>query len=366
MSQEKSSEVEKYDKAMRPGGPAGEGYQWHDPKETPFNLGGFAWLKTDGIYRRMPAKPAETLPEAVDSLANCTAGGQLRFQTDSRKLAVRVKLHDKADMNHMPATGQCGFDCYIGPPRQMRFCNVTKYDHHLVEYEHVLFDFDERRMRNITLNFPLYMGVDELHVGLEPDARILAPPAWEIPRRIVVYGTSITQGGCASRPGMCYTNILSRRLNVEFVNLGFSGSGRGEPEVARTIAEISDPACLVLDYEGNCPEFERLRETFPAFIRILRKAHPAVPVVGVSRIAFAGDLHKPKGLQMRLKRAELQRHTIEEMVDAGDENLYFVDGSTFLGEDDFDECTVDGVHPTDLGFLRMAEALRTVFEDILL
>jgi len=180
----------------------------------------------------------------------------------------------------------------------------------------------------------------------------------------VVYGTSITQGGCACRPGMAYTNILSRRLNLEFINLGFSGNGRGEPEVARIIATLPEPACFVLDYEANCTDPEQLRKTLPEFIRILRAAHPRIPLLVISRIPYAAEDHKPVAHGRRLERRDIQSQCVETFRQAGDSRIFFQDGSNLLGAD-FDECTVDGSHPTDLGFLRMAEGLEPVFRKIL-
>jgi O-6-methylguanine DNA methyltransferase len=256
---------------------------------------------------------------------------------------VRVTLADVADMNHMPATGQCGFDCYLGAFGEQRFVGVTKYDHHKTEYKQCLFSVSERAMRHVTLIFPLYMGVKEVLVGVESDAELQAPLPYESDDRVVIYGTSITQGGCAARPGMATLNIISRRINREFINLGFSGSGRGEPEVARTIATIERSALFVMDYEANCGDVERMRATFPEFVRILRDAHPNVPILTFSRFIYATEFLDPEAYRMRLERKEIQRSHVEHLREAGDTNVHFVDGESFLGEPGT-EGTVDGVH----------------------
>jgi lysophospholipase L1-like esterase len=338
--------------------------KWHSPKSAPFHLAGFAWFGAEGIYRRLPSKPAYPLPPAVDSLANSTAGGQIRFQTDSTRLSVKVRLRGLANMNHMPATGQCGFDCYLGPQGRQRYCNTTKYDHKQQSYECLLFTLPPSGMRNVTLNFPLYQGVEEVLVGLDEKAAIAPPPPYQSAGKVVVYGTSITQGGCAARAGMAYTNILSRRIPLEFINLGFSGSGRGEPEVAKVIATIANPALFVLDYEANCVSLELLQKTFPEFIRILREAHPKVPILAVTRIRPASECHDEAPLKARLARRDFQKKTVQALQKKGDRLIFFKDGSNMLGED-FDECTVDGSHPTDLGFVRMADALTPVIRKIL-
>jgi len=338
---------------------------WHCPKDPPFHLAGFAWFTTDRLYRRMPVHPPEPIPPAVDQLANATAGGQIRFRTNSTKVAVRVKLAGPANMTHMPATGQCGFDIYLGEPGRQVYYYTGKFDRTLQSYEVLLADLERGPVYGVTLNFPLYQGVERVEVGLEPAAKILPPVPYAAEKRVIIYGTSITQGGCASRPGMCYTNILSRRINLEFINLGFSGNGKGEPEVARVIATIPNPALFVLDYEANCSDYEQLGRTFPEFIRILRNAHPAAPILAVSRIPFSTEVWHPQAVQKRLANRDLQRRTIEDLRAAGDANVHFFDGSGLLGTRDWEECTVDSVHPNDLGFLRIAEGLESPVRRIL-
>ncbi|MCM8756969.1 MAG: SGNH/GDSL hydrolase family protein, partial [Candidatus Omnitrophica bacterium] len=242
-----------------------EKFNWYDPGEKPFVLAGFPWFAQERLYRRLPLKPAWPIPPAVDSLANCTAGGQVRFSTNSRLICLKVALTASSGMYHMPATGQSGFDCYVGPVGQARYLRTIAGQPTDITYQGLALDLPDSAMRVITLNFPLYQGVKELAIGLLPEARIQPPPAYDRPGRIIIYGTSITQGGCASRPGLVYSNILSRRFNYEFINLGFSGSGRGEPEMAKIIAEIPQPLVYILDYEANAGGLTKLRETLPVF-----------------------------------------------------------------------------------------------------
>lgn len=366
MSKHGENLIEKYDARMRSDKKSSDGtLHWHCPLDEPFHIAGLAWLEEERIYRRLPTNPAYPIPEAVDYLANHTAGSQIRFQTNSRHLSVKVKLAEKANMTHMPPTGQCGIDCYIGAPGEMRFCNVTKYPVEQSEYECALFSEFEPQMRNITLNLPLYMGVREVWIGLEENAQIVAPPSYASNQKVIVYGTSITQGGCATRPGMAYTNILSRQIPVEFINLGFSGSGRGEPEMAHLIADIPDPALLVLDYEANCQTTELFSKTLPEFVRILRDKHAEVPILIVSKINYSRNTFDKALQQAFLDRKEIQRECVRTHRKNGDRSIYFFDGSTLLGGEDFHECTVDGSHPTDLGFLRMANGLAPVIRTIL-
>ncbi|MFB9330792.1 SGNH/GDSL hydrolase family protein [Paenibacillus aurantiacus] len=330
--------------------------EWHSPLEPPFHIAGFAWVREEKLYRRLPRTPSHPIPPMVDQLANHTAGGQIRFQTNSASLFVKVRLSGIADMNHMPATGQCAFDCYIGSPGEQKYYGTTVYDHSKPEYEVKVYENHMDGLRNITLYFPLYMGVEDVRIGLAPCADLFPPPPYASDRKIVIYGTSITQGGCASRPGMAYPNILSRSINAEFCNLGFSGSGKGESEVAELISGIANPGLLVLDYEANCDSPDSLRATLPAFIRIYRRRHPDVPILVLSQIRFGKEHFAPELHALRLERQAIQRSVVDACLVNGDRRIYFCDGGALLGED-YHDCTVDAVHPTDLGFHRMAEAL---------
>ena len=343
--------------------PAKEQVIWHHPARPPFRLSGFAWYQQDRVYRRLPVKPAEPLPQAVDALANNTSGGQVSFTTNSRMLKLNVELAGAAMFDHMAPTGVCGFDVYIGQPGRQHFGGVTRFNLSQSAYEAFLFQNLKPSWRTVTINFPLYQGVRKLRIGLEPSARIKAPPPFAHSHPVVIYGTSITQGGCASRPGMAYTSILSRRLNVELINLGFSGSGQAEPEVARMMASIPNPALLAVDCEANCSD-AILRGRLPKFIGILRAAHPKTPILLISRIRFARDLMDPNHERQRKKRQVFQRQLVEQMRRKGDRHIHFIDGLTLLGADG-EECTVDGVHATDLGFFRIAGVLEPVIRRLL-
>jgi hypothetical protein len=360
----KQVDVQKIDKNMIIEADKKEQLKWLSPKEKPFQLAGFPWFKKEQVYRRLPKAPGYSITEEVDVLANCTAGGQIRFRTNSKKVSIRVRLSGLANMVHMPATGQCGFDCYVGLEKELYFCNTTRYDHTKIEYEIKLFEINNMAMKNVVINFPLYQGVEEVFIGVEDFSEIEEPIPYTSDKKIIFYGTSITQGGCASRPGMAYTNILSRYLNREIINLGFSGNGKGEPEMAKIITEIEKPACLVLDYEANCVSTDLLKRTLPEFIEIYRKVHPHIPILVISGIPYAMEKFDKELQMQRLERRLLQMKVVDEFKSHGDNRIYFCDGEDLLGAD-YEECTVDGVHPTDLGFLRMADSLKEPLLNIL-
>jgi GDSL-like Lipase/Acylhydrolase family/N-terminus of Esterase_SGNH_hydro-type len=333
-----------------------DGLIWLNPQQSPFKIIGFNWISKDKVFRRFPLNPEPALPESVEELCNCTAGGQIKFSSDSKRIAIKVKLPTRSVMDHMPNTGNSGFDLYLGDSIRQTFYGVTRFSADDDEYTYEFQPLANSLMREFTLNFPLYNGVEKVTIGLASDASLSTPSPFVDDRPIIVYGTSITQGGCAARPGMCYTNILSRKLNRPFMNLAFSGSGQGEPEVAEHIARIQNPAMLILDYEANCGHVENLAETLPEFIRILRASHPNTPMLVVSKVAYAKEVFDEKLKKHREDCKKVEIKNVERCQAAGDKNIYFIDAESFQGED-FWECTVDGVHPTDLGFYRMAENL---------
>ncbi len=354
-------DIEKLDPNMTLEKTDAKGVAWLDPRTPPFRLVGFPWIEEDKVYRRLPVKPKWQIRGAVDSLANSTAGGQIQFQSDSPKILIRVKLRQVSGMYHMPATGQSGFDLYIGQPGKQLYLSTTRFAASAKDFETTLFT-GAKTNRHFTLNFPLYNGVESVEIGVVAGSTVNPPVPYEHEGRIVVYGTSITQGGCAARPGMAYPNILSRRLNAGFVNLGFSGNGKGEPALANLINQIGRKRLIVLDYEANAGE--SIRETLGPFIDILRAADKEIPILVISKIRYAGELHNPGQLKSAQARARFQEDLVKARRVAGDANIHFLDGGSLLGED-ADECTVDGVHPTALGFMKMANAIEPAIKGIL-
>lgn len=353
-----------------------DGLVWYLPGEKPFELAGFHWFDRDRLYRRLPLKPPRPLPPAVERLAWCCAGGQVRFRSDTDRLDLKVKLREPGGMDcvplaspagpdHMPQTGVSGFDLYLGDPGVETFYSVARFPAGAGEYACQMLNRGGREPLSFILNFPLYNGVDEVWLGLREGARIESPPAYRMERPVVVYGTSITQGGCASHPGFSYPNILSRRLNVSFINLGFSGSGRGEPEVAEAVASIRNPALFVLDYEANSGP-EGLEKTLPEFIAILRSRHGTVPILVISKVRLSREALKsePELRRSREKNKTFQKNWVKKLRADGDEHIHFLDGAQLLGKN-YHESFVDGVHPTDLGFRRMADGIGPAIEKLL-
>ena len=361
MNTEKIDDIAKLDPYMAIPETDENGIAFHSPFEEPFRLAGSAFQKEmHHQFRRIPFEPF--VSTSVDNLAWYTAGLQLQFKTTSKKLVIKARLRHTGLMHHMPQTGSSSFDLYVGGPGNWQLRSSARYDLQQQEFSSTLFERPEPGLREFLINFPLYNGVDELWIGLEDGCEILPPTPWSCDNPVVVYGTSITQGGCASHPGGAWTNILSRWHNCEFYNMGFSGSGKGEPAAAEILASIENPRCYILDYEANAHN-EGIRNTLENFLDILRSKHPEVPITVISKaphastmLAFgADDDCVSVSEDCRLSR-EFQRQVVEQRRAAGDNNLYFIDGLKLLGVD-WGECMMDGCHFNDLGFYRFAENL---------
>ena len=325
-----------------------EGLRWLDPRDGGFDVLGLYWFDREKRYNRFPRKMSrKKLRPALLQLAVCTAGGQLRFRTDSRRIVISVKNPPIKSAGKTPETARSGCDLYIGEPGHEIFWANGWPLPGKCEYTAELFRSEEKKVRDFRLNFPLYNGIKEFLIALETDAELLPPTPLPIPKPVVIYGTSITQGGCASRPGSAFTNRLSRSLQAEFLNFGFSGQGQNDPEIAEMLTEISDPAMIIIDSQANSIDQAHVRERVPRFLDILRASFPEVPIVIVSRIIYGPRYGSEVPLKKEFQKIYRRRRK------AGDRNLFFIDGSKCWAREDT-ENTVDGAHPTDAGFAKMA------------
>ena len=356
-------DLERIDQYMARRTPDAGGSVWLEPGgDSPVEVHGFCWWKPGEPYHRIPARLRKGLSDGVNSLASHTSGGQLRFRTNSPRVLLRATLANAGTMVQRP------FDLYVGADGHYAFYQSAGHGPDQRAFTNELFLYGNGTMQDFIVHFPCYNGVEKVEIGIAAGSRLEAAHPFDDARPIVVYGTSITQGAWASRPGNIYTNILSRRLNREFLNFGFSGSGRGEPEMAELLATIDNPAMYLIDYEAN--EEGRMAETLPTFLDILRKHHPETPILVLSRIRMPGEatyhhdaLADPRdgkaGQRMLLQRNEVQRRQA-----AGDQNIFFFDGGTLLG-DGYADCFTDWWHPNDLGFRRMADALEPHLRELL-
>ena len=330
-----------------------EGLEFIPATDHRFSLHGVI-CDQDG-FCRMPRNVAESVSASVAALSLHTAGGRIRFVTDSPYIALRVRLNSVSHFSHMPYTGVSGIDMYIKRGERLEFegCFAPPGDNpHTGEYEGVK-DLGNGT-HEVTINLPLYAGVDSILIGLKSGSVINKPTPYKTEKPVVFYGSSITQGGCASRAGMTYQAFLSAALDFDYINLGFSGNAKGEREMAEYISDI-DMSAFVLDYDHNSPSPEHLKATHSTFFDIIRAKNPTLPILILST---------PSRIEDREERLDIIKQTYRRAKERGDENVYLIDGRTLF---DFCGCdgTVDGVHPTDLGFFSMAEKICPVLKEML-
>lgn len=339
--------------------------RWLDPLQNGGGVQGQGWSELNQTYFRLPDRAEEVVPGSVWGLSRQSAGLNLVFMTDAKTLTVKFKVKGGLAMYHMPSTGVSGIDLYaVDRDGNKRWCsprftatlskegceyvydNITMFPESGCQYEYHMY-------------LGLYNGVESLEIGVPEDAQISFCPS-SIEKPLVVYGTSIAQGACASRPGNCWTGILDRELDHPVVNLGFSGSGRLEPEVVGMIGEI-DAAMFIIDCLPNLadPQYNVTDLVYNAVAQ-LRESHDC-PILLVEHSGYMGEdanlqlsRHRPANSQ--------QRKAYNDLLADGFKNIYYLTHEEIgLGMDGM----VEGVHPNDLGMRRQADAVEKKVKEIL-
>ncbi len=320
-------------------------------------------------YWRLPAVLEDSVRPNLWERQKESAGFAVRFATNSPAIGVRYNLLRNAHMPHMADTGIKGTDIYVFEGDSVwRHANTNRpilRDKETFLCEDVyMSNLDTTKMTEYMVYLPLYDGIEKLEIKVRPDARIEAGSNELIDssRRIVCYGTSILQGGCASRPGMASTNILSRELNAEVINLGFSGEGKQDSCVARAIASIPDIDAILLDPVPNCT-LNMCDSLTYGFVKLIREALPDVPVIMVEGPIYPYARYDSYfGTYLPQKNAAYRKN-YELLKAENPEGLYYVDSVELDGAED--DGTVDGIHLTDLGFRHYADKVRPVLEKAL-
>lgn len=307
-------------------------------EQAPFHIHG-VYMGDDGRYHRMPLNVAEKVSAGVMKLSTNTAGGRIKFKTNSPYVVLKAKLGKYWHMYHFPACGVYGFDVYDGVEYKGTFRPIDRP----TEFEWIVGLGDGEH--DLTVNMPLYSDVSEVLIGLAEDSEISEAGGYKYDGApVVFYGSSITQGGCASRPGMSYQNILVRELDFEYLNLGFSGSAKAEDVIIDYIAGL-DMRVFVYDYDHNSPTTEHFEQTHEKMFLAIREKHPDMPIILMSRPS-----------QDVKARIEIINRTYQNALARGDKKVYIVGGAGLNAKDG----TVDGCHPNDLGFYYMARDLAPV------
>lgn len=333
---------------------------WYNAKLL--DIEGQAWNELKSPYDRLPAKAEKMVRPAVWSLSHDTAGILVRFRTDATTIKARWTLTSPSlAMPHMAATGVSGLDLYVKFEGDWRWLAVGKPGAQTNTV--TLISNIPAGTRDYMLYLPLYNGVRSLEIGIPKSSHIMKPDSRPEGHRkpIVFYGTSITQGGCASRTGMVHTAILGRRFNRPVINLGFSGNGEMEPELAKLIAEI-DAAVYVIDCLPNMNAKQVTARTAP-LVHILREKRPQTPILLVEDRNYTNGFLVTSRRERNVTNQAALSEEFKKLQQAGVSNLYYLPADDLLGDDG--EGTVDSSHPTDLGFMRQANAFAEALGPIL-
>ncbi len=311
-----------------------------------------------GYFQRMDASVAKSVSYGVEVLSSNTAGIRAKFKTNSTKLGIEVSYKYLLNMSHMPLSGSSGFSLVEETENGYEFvlgfrpesASQTGYTAQATLKE---------GMRSYILFFPLYNEyITQVKLIFDGQSTVIKGDKYAFDLPILYYGSSITQGGCCSRPDNCYQAYISKWHNVDYINLGFSGGAKAEDEMIEYLAKIKSKV-FVCDYDFNAPNAEHLKATHYKLYSAYRKANPKTPVIFMSRPNFERDITDSA------KRVRVIKQTYLKAKAEGDENVYFIDGRKLFGKNDRQNCTVDGCHPNDLGFYRMAVALDRVLKPLL-
>ena len=329
-----------------------------------FPLYGKCTDDTYSRYTRLPASYEETTRDALAWLGKMSAGLYLRFRSDANEIHVKWTSHYKASMNHMTDVGTRGVDLYAWKDGQWRFAGSGRPNTEIPTTDALIVGHMDSGMREYMLYLSLYDGVDSLSIGV-PEGYVLEGPVDHVQSHdgaIVMYGTSIMQGCSASRPGMCYSAIIGRKTGREVINLGFSGNGRLDYDIAELMAKVENPSVYVLDNVPNC-SVEEIDERTDRFIDILREAHPDVPIIMLEDPQFSHCAFDNFILDEINAKNEAEKAAFARQKARGLKNIYYLTTDKLVAPDG--EAFVDGIHYTDQGMVHHSEALMKVLKKIL-
>ena len=328
---------------------------FYDVRKEPFDLYGLYDPKNQPQFKRLPDEVAASVNEGVARLYLNTAGGRVRFATDSQYVAICARMEIATKYPHMSMFGVAGFDLYLDDPATgaSHYYETFKIGVDATEGYTYKINFKSRKLRYLTVNFPSYSSVSELKIGLQGDASLGHGMPYRNALPVVYYGSSITQGACASRAGNTYPSIVGRNTNTDFINLGFAGSAFAEESMARYLSTLR-MSVFVADYDHNAPNPTYLEPSAERLYRIIRNAQPTLPYVFMTKPDFNISRYNEN-----LLRRDALYGIYQQARREGDQNVYFIDGSSLFRCDDGDMATVDRTHPNDYGFYRMAKAVES-------
>lgn len=309
----------------------------------------------ESAYDRLPTSYKNKVRKPVWDLSKNSAGISLRFNTNSTSIKVKWALLNDTKMNHMAETGIKGVDLYCKVNGTWTYVNTGRPT--AKENEASLINALSPGEREFKLYLPLYDGTTSVEIGIDNGSTITKPMvAKQLP--IVFYGTSILQGGCASRPGMVFTSIISRKLNVDCINFGFSGNGEMDPPMAELISGIK-ASYYVIDCLPNMSA-KQVTDSVMPLAKVIRAKNPNTPIVFVENVEYTRAIFQASVKKAMDQKNQALKTEFDKLVKGGMKNLVYISAAGSIGTDN--EGTVDGTHLTDLGFLRYADYLIAEFK----
>lgn len=334
---------------------------WYDTRKEPFVIYGLYNPTTEDFFHRLPMDVAAASSPAIEKLSQECAGGRVRFATDSAFIAIRVKFRVVGRSSHLPLVSSAGFDLYLDDEFGSRYVKEFRMPHDMADsYEQIIQMKNRPGVHSYTINFPVHSVVETLEVGLDPDAQLLPGKKYRDYAPIIFYGSSIVHGTAASRPGYIYENHICRMLDMDYINLGFSGNAKGEQPLNEYMADLP-MSVFVCDYDHNAPSPEYLEETHHRIYETIRKKNPTVPFIMITRPNYWTNPNTEDTLQ---RRDVVMRSYLKARA-TGDKNVYFIDGTAFFADAQVYNCTMDHIHPNDTGFMRMGETIAVLIRHIL-
>ena len=322
--------------------------------DAPIEVLGLPFFRENGILERVPAEVREAVP-SLKFLGRRCPGARLCFRTAATTFKVRMTLETLS-----PDIGMSLFACQsanilIGDRPTARFAGLVTPPNYQTKTAEKQFR-KSGEIEDITIFLPRNEVIADLEIEVADDAELLPPTPYRYPT-MLYYGSSITEGGCCARLTNAYNAIISNHLNVDYINYGFSGSAKGELEMADLINKIP-MSIFVYDYDHNAPSAEHLEATHEAFFLRIREKNPDLPIIIMTKPDFDYDINGDR-------RRAVIRKTYDNAVARGDKIVWFIDGESFFGDIDRHLCTCDLCHPNDLGFYRMAAVVEPVVKEIL-
>ena len=342
--------------------------KWLNARESVFSLHGVFFDESEGVYTRIPKKLAKSLNSKILMLSYRTSGGRIRFLTNSPYVALKVSLPAFQPISKMPITLTHGFSLYVDGKFEQ--CFSPKFDEFLrghdfsvplnsricLEGFETFFDTNAS-FKLCEIYFPLYGGVADIEIGIKDGTNFKKAPDYKINKPIVFYGSSITQGACVSRPGNDYLSILSRKLDCDYINLGFSGHGNAENEIIDYMSSI-DGSLYAYDYNLYDDRPHRILPPHYSVYERIRKKRPNTPILFYDKPFYEYDTTYER-------RRKIIRESYLTAKNAGDDLVGIVEAEMLFGNEDRDSCVADSSHPNDLGALRMAYAFLPVVSDLI-